>query len=103
MFGDAFEREKFDPTHVRTLPLYFDYIDADEENAIASRDDGKYAFIGITRRLVFQISDVCILLSKPDGPICRALGVRPSSEPYNELQGMLLYMLQSFVVAHEWA
>jgi hypothetical protein len=103
MFGDAFEREKFDPAHVRTLPLYFDYIDADEENAIASPDDGNYAFIGITRRLVFQISDVCILLSKPDGPICRALGVRPSAEPYNELQGMLLYMLQSFVVAHEWA
>ena len=104
MFADAFEREKFDPAHVQTLPLYFDYIDDDEANAIASPDDGNYAFIGITRRLVFQISDVCILLSKSDGPICRnILGVRPSAEPYNELQGVLLYMLQSFVVAHEWA
>ncbi len=103
MFNEAFEREKYDPAHVPTLPLYFDYLDADEENAIASQDGKHYAFVGVTRRLVFQLSDVCLLLSRPDGAICRALRLRPSAEPYNEMQGMLLYILLSFVAAHEWA
>jgi len=53
MYNEAFERERTFPEYTRTLPLYFDYIDADVENAIATTDDEHFAFIGITRQLVF--------------------------------------------------
>jgi hypothetical protein len=102
MYNEAFEHERPFPEHSPTLPLYFDFLYADEENALATNDDEHYAFVGITRHLVFKISDVCVLLSRSDGPICNALGVRPSAEPYNELQAVLVYVLHSFVVAHEW-
>jgi hypothetical protein len=103
MYNEAFRREKYVPEHVRTLPLYFDYLDADEENAIATHDGEHYAFIGVTRRLVLKISDICIRLSQSDGAICGFLRVQPSTIPYNELQAALFYTLLSFVVAHEWA
>jgi hypothetical protein len=103
MYNEAFERERTFPEYTRTLPLYFDYIDADVENAIATTDDEHFAFIGITRQLVFKISDLCILLARADSPICRAITVQPSPEPYNALQGTLVYILLSFIVAHEWS
>ncbi len=103
MYNEAFARERQFPAHAATLPLYFDFLDADEENALATQDGEHYAFIGITRHLVFKISDVCVVLSRSDGALCRALGVRPSAEPYNELQATLVYILLSFVVAHEWS
>ena len=103
MYNEAFERERTFPEYTRTLPLYLDYIDADVENAIATTDDEHFAFIGITRQLVFKISDLCILLARADSPICRALIVQPSPEPYNALQGTLVYILLSFIVAHEWS
>jgi hypothetical protein len=102
MYNEAFRREKYFPEHARTMPLYFDYLDADEENAIATHDGEHYAFIGVTRCLVLKISDICIRLSQPNGAICRALGVQPSPLPYNELQAALVYILLTFVVAHEW-
>jgi len=52
---------------------------------------------GFTRQLVFKISDLCILLARSDGPVCRALNIQPSAEPYNELQGTLVYILLSFI------
>jgi hypothetical protein len=103
MYNEAFERERTFPEYVQTLPLYFDYIDADVENAIATHDDEHYAFIGITRQLVFKISDLCVRLARFNGPICRALRVWPLPEDYNALQGTLLYILLSFIVAHEWS
>jgi hypothetical protein len=103
MYNEAFEHERPFPEHARTLPLYFDFLDADDENALAAHDGEHYAFIGITRHLVFKISDVCVLLSRSDGAMCHTLGVRPSAEPYNEVQGALVYILHSFVVAHEWS
>ncbi len=102
-YNEAFKRERTFPEYTRTLPLYFDYIDADVENAIATTDGENFAFIGITRQLVFKISDLCVLLARADGPICRALTVNPSPEPYNELQGTLMYILLSLIVAHEWS
>jgi hypothetical protein len=103
MYNEAFERERAFPEYARTLPLYFDFIDADVENAIATTDDAHYAFIGITRQLVFKISDLCTLLARFDGPVCRTLSVWLSPEPYNEVQATLVYTLLSFIVAHEWS
>ena len=103
MYNEAFERETTFPEYAHTLPLYFNYIDADVENAIATHDDENYAFIGITRQLVFKLSDLCVRLARCHGPVCRELRVSPSPEDYNELQGTLLYILLSFIVAHEWS
>ncbi len=104
MYNEAFERERTFPEYARTLPLYFDYLDAEDndENAIATHDNHNYAFIGITLPLVFKMSDVCLVLSKSDA-ISKALRLRPSDEPYNELQATMFYILLSFVVAHEWS
>jgi len=101
MYNEAFEREKPSPLHVATLPLYLDYLDSyakDDENAIATHDD-HHAFIGITRHLILKISDICLWLSQSDGPISRALRIRPTSTPYNEMQGALAYILLSFCLA----
>ena len=104
MYNEAFERERTFPEYARTLPLYFDYLDVDDndENAIATHDNQNYAFIGITLPLVFKISNVCLVLSKSDA-ISKTLRLRTSDEPYNELQATLFYILLSFVVAHEWS
>ena len=103
MYNDAFVRARPFPEHADHLPLYLDYIDADEgvENAIATHDD-RYAFVGVTLPLVFRISDVCRDLSH-SATLCATLRVRPSEEDYNELQATLFYSLLSFVVAHEWS
>jgi hypothetical protein len=102
MYNQAFAAEKLFPEHVVTLPLYFDYIDADSENAIATNDERHYAFVGITLPLVFKISDVSLALSRST-TITTALPLRVADEPYNALQGTLFYILLSFVVGHEWA
>jgi hypothetical protein len=101
MYNDAFAREGKSSIHAETLPLHLDYLDADYENAIATTDGQNYAFVGITLPLVFKISDLCSLLSKSDA-IAQALRTRASNEPFNELQGTLLYTYLSFVVGHEW-
>jgi hypothetical protein len=101
MYNDAFAREKKSSIHVTTLPLYLDYLDADYENAIATNDGQHYAFVGVTLPLVFKISDVCKLLSKSDA-IAKALRIRVSDEPLNEIHAVLFYSYLSFVVGHEW-
>jgi hypothetical protein len=47
-YNESFAAERKFPEHALTLPLYLDYIDADEENAIATQDGQHYAFVGIT-------------------------------------------------------
>ena len=102
MYNRAFIAEKPFPEDAVTLPLYFDYIDADFENAIATNDEQHYAFVGITLSLVLKISDVCLALSRST-TITTALPLRVADEPYNALQGTLFYILLSFVIGHEWA
>ena len=101
-FNEAFAAERQFPEHAPTLPMYLDYIDADDENAIATTDGQSYAFVGITLPLVFKISDVSVVLSKAPS-ITTALQLNVSAEPYNDLQGTLFYILVSFVVGHEWS
>jgi hypothetical protein len=101
MFSEALRNEKQGvPEHVEHPQFHIDYVDSDIQNAIAFRYDD-YSFIGITVPLIYEISDVCLRLSKSD-TMGALLRVRPSDEEYNELQAGLFYILTAFIVAHEW-
>jgi hypothetical protein len=53
------------PGHVNTKPFHLDFVDADEKNATAFCYDG-HALIAVTVPLIFNLSDICLALSKSD-------------------------------------
>ncbi len=101
-FNKNLQNEKQGVTaHVDHPPFHIDYLDSIDQNAMAFQYGG-YSFIAITLPLIFLISDVCLLLSKSQA-LAALMGVRPSNEEYNELQGVLFFVLATFIVGHEWA
>jgi hypothetical protein len=100
MFNEALRTQQKADIHTECPPFHFDFIDADDENAIATRTD-LYSLIGVTMPLVFRISDACVALSRAAG-LTSVLRVQPSEQDYNELHATLFYVLLSFIVGHEW-
>lgn len=100
-FNQALQNEKQGvPEHVAHPPFHVDYVDSSIQNALAFQYEG-YSFIAITVPLIYAISNVCRLLSK-SATVVRLLGLRPSDEEYNELHGVLFYILAAFIVVHEY-
>lgn len=101
-FNEALRHERKNvPEHAEHPPFHLDYVEADEQNAIAFRDED-YSFIALTTPLIFVISDLCLPLSQ-SRKIREVLGLKVSMEERNELHSVLFEVLTAFVVSHEWA
>jgi hypothetical protein len=88
------------PEHVNTKPFHFDFVDADEKNATAFCYEG-YALIAITVPLIFQLSDICLILSK-SAHVAAALRVPYVADDYNQFHVALFSAISAFIVAHEF-
>jgi hypothetical protein len=84
------------------LPTFHvDYVDGEKTDALAFRYGG-YSFIAITLKIVFACSDVSNHLSN-SALIAQSLNLKYSANSYNSLQGVMVSILLSFVVAHEFS
>jgi hypothetical protein len=99
-FSIALQNEKQVPDHVPHPAFHLDYIEADVQNACAFQYEG-YAFIGITLPLIYAIADICFRLSK-SAEIITLLDLDLSDDERDALRVVLLQILTSFVVSHEF-
>ena len=87
-------------TTTEVLPrCYFDYIDSDDENALAFSYEG-VAFVGITLPLITRLWFACESLSKSND-VTTLLGLQ-TDERYDLLHAELFGTVLGFVVSHEY-
>jgi hypothetical protein len=100
-FNFALENEQLDVAgHVDHPPFHVDYVDAEVANANAFRY-GEYSFIAISVPLIYELSDLCLVLSRSP-LIAQLLAVQYSGENYNQLHAVMFAIITAFVVAHEY-
>lgn len=97
----ALGAEAKNPDHVPHDPFHFDYIDADEANALAFCFGG-YSFIGITVPFVLKLLDVGRHLGDSDD-VLRLIGIQTVPRRREAIAAAFTRMQLMSVVAHEWS
>lgn len=100
ILNPALANAKITTDHVPCGPFYFDYIDADDENAYSFSGDG-YSFIGVTIPLAKSVFRVVERIVK-SFDVWQFVGLHPTTTKPKHFHSVMLLHAFFFIVTHEY-